>query len=100
MESAEQRRMHNLLTPETADHNINDNDNDNDALNHYLSLSLSLSMGAPGDPMNRLTVLWGASPLTLPCDAAQDHQEQGGGRKSHARQNKINELRLNEKQNK
>ena len=45
MESAEQRRMHNLLTPETADHNINDNDNDNDALNHYLSLSLSLSKG-------------------------------------------------------
>jgi hypothetical protein len=27
-------------------------------------------------------------------------KEQGGGRKSHARQNKINELRLNEKQNK
>ena len=38
------------------------------------SLSLSLSMGAPGKLMNRLTVLWGASPLTLSCDAAQAYQ--------------------------
>ena len=38
------------------------------------SLSLSLSMGAPGKLMNRLTVLWGASPLTLSRDAAQAYQ--------------------------
>ena len=31
-------------------------------------------MWAPGKLMNRLTVLWGASPLTLSCDAAQAYQ--------------------------